>query len=80
MTIDLMRDVFMWCSIINIGLLLLSFVFLWQGHDWVYRVHTRWFKMSREQFDAIWYGALAFYKICIFLFNIVPYIALCIVG
>lgn len=74
------RDVFMWCSIINVGLLLLSFVFLWLGHDWVYGVHTKWFKISREQFDAIWYGALAFYKIGIFLFNIVPFIALCIVG
>jgi len=74
------RDVFMWCSIINVGLLLLSFVFLWLKSDWVYGVHTKWFKISREQFDAIWYGALGFYKICIILFNIVPFIAMCIVG
>ena len=80
MTIYLLRDVFMWCSIINIGLLLVSFLFLLLGHDWICRVHTKWFKISKEHFDAICYGILAFYKICIFVFNIVPYVALCIVG
>lgn len=79
MTIYQIRDLFMWCSIINIVLLLISFLLLLLGHNWVYRLHTKWFKISREQFDAIWYGMLAFYKICIFVFNIVPYIALCII-
>ena len=80
MTIELMRDVFMWCAIINIGLMLFSFLFLCLGHDLVYRVHTKWFQITKEQFDALWYALLGFYKICIFLFNIVPYVALCIVG
>jgi hypothetical protein len=80
MTISMMRDVFMWCSVINIGLLLFSFLFICLGQEWVYGIHSKWFKISKEQFYAIMYGTLAFYKICIFLFNIVPYIALCIVG
>jgi hypothetical protein len=80
MTIDMMREMFLWCSIINIVLLLLSFVLFWLGHDWIYRVHTKWYKLSEETFDAIWYSIMAFFKICILLFNVVPYLALLIIG
>jgi len=46
----------------------------------VYRFHGRWFKLSLETFDAIHYGGMAVFKLGIFLFNLVPFIALCIVG
>ncbi len=80
MTIDLVRDALLWCFIINIGILLWWFLFFSLAHDWVYHFHGKWYKLSVERFDAIQYGGMAFYKICIFLFNIVPYFALCIVG
>jgi hypothetical protein len=80
MTIDLVRDVLLWCFIINIGILLWWFLFFSLAHDWVYHFHGKWYKLSVERFDAIQYGGMAFYKICIFVFNIVPYLALCIAG
>ncbi len=80
MAIDLVRDVLLWCFIINIGILLWWFLFFSLAHDWVYRFHGKGFKLPVEKFDAIHYAAMAFYKICIFVFNIVPYLALCIVG
>ena len=80
MTIDLVRDALLWCFIINIGILLWWFLFFMLAHDWVYHFHGKWFKLSVDKFDAIHYAGMAFYKICIFLFNIVPYFALCIVG
>jgi len=80
MTIDLVRDALLWCFIINIGILLWWFLFFSLAHDWVYQFHGKWFKLSVEKFDTIHYAAMAFYKICIFVFNIVPYFALCIVG
>jgi len=80
MTIDLVRDVLLWCFIINIGILLYWFLFFTLAHDWVYQFHGKWFKLSVEKFDAIHYAGMAFFKICIFVFNIVPYFALCIVG
>ena len=80
MTIDLVRDALLWCFIINIGILLWWFLFFSLAHDWVYQFHGKWFKLSVEKFDAIHYAAMAFFKICIFVFNIVPYFALCIVG
>jgi hypothetical protein len=80
MTIDLVRDALLWCFIINIGILLWWFLFFALAHDWVYQFHGKWFKLSVDKFDAIHYAGMAFFKICIFLFNIVPYFALSIVG
>ncbi len=80
MTIDLVRDALLWCFIINMGILLWWFLVFTLAHDWVYQFHGKWFKLSVDKFDAIHYAGMAFFKICIFLFNIVPYFALRIVG
>ena len=80
MTIEMVRGMFGWCCVINMGLLLWWFVMLILAHDWVYRVHGKWFKLSVEQFDSIHYAGIAFYKIAVFVLNVVPYIALCIVS
>ena len=79
MTIDIIREALGWCSIINIGLLLWWVLFFTLAHDWVYRFHGKWFKLSVDNFDAIHYAGMAFFKICIFLFNIAPYFALRII-
>jgi len=79
MTIDIVRDVLLWCLIINMGILLWWFLFFMFAHDWVYHFHGRWFKLSVERFDSVHYAGMLFFKLCIFLFNIVPYIALLIV-
>ena len=80
MTVEIIRDVLAWCAIINVGLLLLWLLFFTLAHDLVYRAHGKWFKLSVERFDAIHYAGMVFFKICIILFNIVPYFALRIVG
>ncbi len=80
MTIELTRAVLGWCSIINMGLLLWWFAWIMLAHDWVYQFHGKWFNVSRQQFDAINYAAMGFFKLCINVFNLVPYFALRIVG
>ena len=50
------------------------------AHDWGYRLHSRWFKLSVETFDAINYGGLAAYKVGIFLLNLVPLVALYLIS
>jgi hypothetical protein len=79
MTIEQIRDVLAWCSVINIGLLLWWFLMFALAHDFVYRLHGKWFKLTVERFDAIHYAGMAFFKIGIFLLNVVPYLALRIV-
>jgi len=80
MTIEIIRAVLGWCSIINMGLLLWWFLILLFAHDWVYKFHSKWFKLSVDRFDEIHYTGITFLKIAVFVFNIVPYFALRIVG
>jgi hypothetical protein len=42
----------------------------------MYRLHTRWFKLSVETFDAIHYAGMSVYKIGVILFNLAPLAAL----
>lgn len=78
MSIELIRWVLGWSTLINYGFLLLWFGFFVLAHDWLHRLHGRWFPMPVEHFNAIHYGGMAIYKIGIFLFNLVPYLALCL--
>ena len=80
MTVELIRDGLAWCAVINIGILLLWFLSFSLAHNWIYQVHRKWFKLSEETFDAIHYASLGFFKMCVLLFNVVPYLALRIVG
>jgi hypothetical protein len=48
--------------------------------DWVYRMQSRWFPIPREAFDVAIYGFLGLFKIVFIVFNLVPYLALLIVG
>ncbi len=80
MTVEIIRNFLAWCSVINVGVLIYWWLFFTLAHDFFYRIHGKWFKLSVEKFDAIHYAGMAFFKMSIILFNIVPYIALCIVG
>ena len=79
MTIDMVREALLWCFVINTGLLLWWFLFFTLAHDLVYRLHGKWFRLPVDKFDAIHYAGIAFFKILIFVFNVVPYLALLIV-
>ena len=80
MSIVVVRKVLRWCIVINYGVLLVWFLFFMLAHDGIYQLHGRWFPLSVQQFDALHYGGMALYKIGILLFNLIPYIALRIVG
>ncbi len=80
MTLETVRSVLAWCSLIDIVFLICWFLFFTLAHDWTYRYHNKWFKLSVETFDTIHYAGMGLFKIGIFLFNLVPYFALRIVG
>ena len=79
MEIEMIKDFLLWCAVINMGLLLWWFLFFAFAHDWMYRLHSKWFNLSIDNFDSIHYAGMALFKIGIFLFNLVPYFALSIV-
>ena len=80
MTVELIRDSLAWCAVLNMGVLLLWFLGFMVAHDWIYQLHGKWFKLSEEKFDTIQYASMGFFKLSILLLNIVPYLALRIVG
>lgn len=80
MSIEIVRSVLLWCSVINYGLLLVWVLLITLAHDGLYRLTGKLFRVSVEQFDAIHYAGIALYKLGILLFNLIPYIALRIAG
>lgn len=76
MSLETMRSFLLGCIGINYGILLLWFLAFTLAHDTLYRLHTRWFRISVEQFDSAHYTAMAIYKIGILLLNLAPYLAL----
>ena len=80
MSINVVRNALLWCAAINYVLLMVWFLLFVLPHQWFYRLYARWFRLTAEQFDAINFTGIALYKLGILLFNLVPYVALRIVG
>ncbi len=64
------------CFVLAFCLLLFSFVFYLLAADWAYSMHSKWFDISRHEFDLMYYYVMAFFKMAGFLFFLFPYIAI----
>jgi hypothetical protein len=80
MTLDLTRNFLGWCTILNYVILIVWCLVFKLGHDWHYGITKRWFPISEEEYDKVNFRGVAIYKIAILLFNLVPYLALRLVG
>jgi hypothetical protein len=79
MTVELVRNFLLCCLVINYGLLLVWALLFMLPHAWVYRLWGRWFRLSPEQFDAISFAGIVFFKVAVLLFNLVPLLSLWII-
>lgn len=80
MDLENLRAFFGWCTIINGGLLIFAFLICATAGDWVYRMHSRWFRIPRETLDRTIYCFLGAMKIIVLMLNLVPYVVLIIIG
>lgn len=80
MDIQTLTSFFMWCSIFNGGMLILWVLIFLSAPDFVYRTQSRWFSISRENFDLVFYSFLGVFKIIFIFFNLVPWLALVMIG
>jgi hypothetical protein len=80
MSMEMARNALLWCAVLNFGLVVVWFWLYALAHEWLYRLWGRWFRLTAEQFDTINFAGIALYKVGILLFNLVPYVALRIVG
>ena len=76
MTIDTLTTFLGWCSIINIGLLLISTIMMIVVRDFAIKLHSNLFGVNPEELPLIYLQYLGNYKVAIIILNIVPYIAL----
>ena len=79
MDIQTLTAFFMWCTIINAGILVLWSVFFVFAPDFVYRIQSKWFPIPRETFNVAIYSFLGLFKVVFIVFNLAPYVALLIV-
>lgn len=62
--------------IIGAVMLLVTLVFLLLVSNLAYSVHSSYFDITRQQFDIIMYCGLGLMKIMLFVFFLIPYIAI----
>ena len=80
MNIQTLTSVFMWCTILNGGLLLFWTLMCLFVPDLVYSTQKRWFPIPRETFNIVMYAFLGAFKVVFLAFNLIPFLALLIIG
>ena len=80
MDIDSIRAFFMWCTILNVALLLFSSLACIFFGDFSYRMNHKFFSISRQEFNIMLVSFIGLYKLLVLVFSLIPYIALVIVG
>jgi hypothetical protein len=76
MTITQWSSFFIWCTVINYGVLMVWFGAIVMFKDKIHHLHAKWFKLTEEQFDMVHYIGIAIYKVLVLVFCLVPAIAL----
>ncbi len=79
MNVEMAARFLLWSTVLNYMILLVWFLVFIFAHDFIHRLHGRWFHLSRERFDTLHYGSMAVFKLGIILFNLTPYIVLTLV-
>jgi len=80
MSLETVRNALLVSAAINYGVLILWWVLFMAAHDWLLSINRRLIRLSPEYFDPINVCGISLYKLGIILFNLVPAIALFIVG
>lgn len=78
--IDIFREFFGWCAVINIGLLMVSTVLVVLLRGVITRIHGSLFNLDEQSLSEMYMQYLAQYKIATIVLSIVPYFALFIMS
>ena len=79
MDVQTFQRFLMWGTIINAALLVLTGMIFTFAGDWVYRVQSKWYPISRDAFNVVTYSFIGLFKLFFITFNLVPYVALLII-
>jgi len=70
---------FLWCSVINDGILILWTLFGMFAPDLVHRIQNRWFPIHRETYNVVMYAFPGLFKMLFLVFNLIPHLALLLI-
>ena len=80
MDLQTLTTFFMWCTIINCGLLICWVLCQMIIPNLLYKTQVAFFPMAKEKFNPIFYLFLGIYKIFFIVFNAVPFVVLLIMA
>jgi len=75
-SIDTLATFFGWCTVINIGIYLLTVIALTMFRSLVYRINGKIFALREEDVARISFQYVGLYKIAITVLCFVPWVAL----
>jgi len=75
-SIDIVREYIGWCTVINIGILLIATIFLVLTRAPILKMHAKLFELSQADLSLSYFQFLGQYKLAIYVLNLAPYIAL----
>lgn len=76
MTQETLTTFFGYLAAINIALLMLSAVMLLLMHEVIAKLHARLFKLNEQDLTMAYVRSLLQFKILVFVFSVVPWVAL----
>ncbi|OUU80354.1 MAG: hypothetical protein CBC38_02890 [Gammaproteobacteria bacterium TMED78] len=76
MEIVSIKTFFLWCSIINISLLIFSALIVIIFKHKIIPIHKSMFELEENDLKIVYMNSLGNYKVAIIILNIVPYLTL----
>jgi len=76
MTYETLYEFFKWCSICNVVLLAWWAIWIMAAPNFVFKMHSKWFEMPREQFNITHYKGMLYFKIVVIVFFVIPWFVL----
>lgn len=74
--LEVIAGILIRCFVGGMALLVVWFAWFVFAGDWIYQIHSKWFQIPMQSFDAIHYAGMAVTKIAIILFFLLPWIAI----
>lgn len=79
-TIATVTELLGWSLVINLGFLTAATLILLSMRDTMIKLHGKMFGLDTGDLSRAYFQYIAQYKIAVFIFNLVPYLALRIMG
>lgn len=76
MDLDRLQEFLLWSLLVNAGIYIISLVGVLSLRRFLWKIHAKLFGVSEETVNKVVYLYLAFYKLLLIVFNLVPWIAI----